>query len=108
MQDLVTQTDEMFKSLSEDMPKPANSFMNFVKTAKTKGVLDSKFKTLICVALAVSQQCSWCIAVHVQNAVNEGASKEEILDAAMMSVVMGGGPKMMYFNVLYQELEKYF
>jgi alkylhydroperoxidase/carboxymuconolactone decarboxylase family protein YurZ len=46
--------------------------------------------------------------VHVKNAVNEGASKEEILDAAMMAVVMGGGPKMMYFKVLYDELDKYF
>lgn len=108
MSDLIAETDALFKNLSEDAPKPVNSFMNFVKTAKTKGVLDSKVKCLICVSLAVAQQCTWCIAVHVKNAVNEGASKEEILDAAMMAVVMGGGPKMMYFKVLYDELDKYF
>ncbi|MFO7817235.1 MAG: carboxymuconolactone decarboxylase family protein [Thermodesulfobacteriota bacterium] len=108
MSDLIAEADELFKNLSEDVPKPVNSFMNFVKTAKTKGVLDSKTKTLICVSLAVAQQCTWCIAVHVKNAVNEGAGKEEILDAAMMAVVMGGGPKIMYLKVLYDELNKYF
>jgi len=108
MSDLIAEADELFKNLSEDVPKPVNSFMNFVKTAKTKGALDSKTKTLICVALAVAQQCTWCIAVHVKNAVSEGASKKEILDAAMMAVVMGGGPKMMYMKVLYEELDKYF
>ncbi len=31
-----------------------------------------------------------------------------MLEAAMMAVVMGGGPKLMYMEILYEELDKYF
>jgi alkylhydroperoxidase/carboxymuconolactone decarboxylase family protein YurZ len=48
------------------------------------------------------------IAKHIDGAVMAGATKEEILDACMLAVIMGGGPKLMYMNIVYEELEKYF
>ena len=69
---------------------------------------DGKNKSLIGVALAISSQCTWCIATHVKTAVDAGASKAEIVDAAMMAVMMGGGPKLMYLTVLYEELANHF
>ncbi len=59
-------------------------------------------------ALGVAFQCTWCIAMHVKGCFDTGSSKEEILDAAMMAVVMGGGPKLMYIEVVYEELDKYY
>jgi len=34
-----------------------------------------------------------------------GAKKEEILEAAMLSVAMGGGPVMMYMKFVLAEFE---
>lgn len=102
------ETNEMFGRLKNDMPKELSGFINFSQVAKSGGAIDKKHKELILMALSVSSQCSWCISMHIEGAVKFGASKEEILDACMLAVVMGGGPKLMYMNVVYEELDKYF
>ena len=102
------ETNEMFGRLKDDMPKELSGFINFSQVTKSDGAIDKKHKELILVALGVSSQCSWCISMHIEGAVKFGATKEEILDACMLAVVMGGGPKLMYMNVVYEELDKYF
>ena len=102
------ETNKMFGKLKNDMPKELSGFINFSQISKADGAIDKKNKELILVALGVNSQCAWCIAMHIEGAVKFGATKEEILDACMLAVVMGGGPKLMYMNVVYEELEKHF
>ena len=106
--DRLEETQNMFNKLKSDMPKELSSFINFTQLAKSEGAIDKKSKDLILVSLAVASQCSWCIALHIDAAVKSGATKDEILEACMLSVVMGGGPKLMYMNIVYEELEKHF
>lgn len=102
------ETGGMLKRLMGDMPDQLKQFSGFVKVAEQTGALEEKTKHLMLLSLGVAFQCSWCIAMHVKGCVDQGASKEEILEAAMMAVVMGGGPKLMYIEVVYEELDKYF
>lgn len=102
------ETNEMFGRLKNDMPKELSGFINFSQVTKSDGAINKKNKELILVALGVSSQCSWCISMHIEGAVKFGATKEEILDACMLAVVMGGGPKLMHMNVVYEELDKHF
>ena len=104
--DRMEQTNEMFGKLLKDLPNELSGFINFSQGAKNDGALNKKSKDLVLVALAISSQCSWCIAMHVKGAVDSGCTREELIEAAMLAVVMGGGPKLMYMNVLYEELEK--
>lgn len=104
--DRMEQTNEMFGKLLKDLPNELSGFINFSQSTKGEGALDKKNKDLVLIALSIASQCSWCIAMHVQAAVESGCSREEIIEAAMLAVVMGGGPKLMYMNVLYEELEK--
>lgn len=94
--------------LSTDQSDVFKSFVNFAGTVKESGSLDTKTKELILVALGVGMQCEWCIATHVAGAVKAGCSKDEIIESCMMSVLMGGGPKLSYMNIVYEELDKYF
>lgn len=55
-------------------------------------------------SLAVGMQCDSCIAVHVQGAVKAGATREEILEAGWLAVLMGGGPKLTYMKYVLEEL----
>lgn len=106
--DRLQQTGAMMGRLMTDMPAQLKSFGGFVKCAETPGALDEKTKHLMLLSLGVAFQCSWCIAMHTKGCVDAGSTKEEILEAAMMAVVMGGGPKLMYMQVVYEELDKYF
>jgi alkylhydroperoxidase/carboxymuconolactone decarboxylase family protein YurZ len=48
-----------------------------------------------------------CIVVHVKNAVNAGANKQEILEAAWVAVMMGGGPALSYIQCVLKALEDF-
>jgi AhpD family alkylhydroperoxidase len=64
--------------------------------AAADGVLNAKVKELIALAIAVNVRCDGCIAFHVNDALEAGATREEILEALGVAILMGGGPAMMY------------
>ena len=53
----------------------------------------------------MANQCDTCIAVHLADAVKSGAGREEILEAAWLAVLMGGGPKLTYLKYVLKELD---
>ena len=68
------------------------------------GALDRKHKELIGMAVGISNRCYGCIEHHVTNAVELGAGRKEILEAAAVAMVIGGGnaqwPTRFVFKVL--------
>jgi len=87
---------ELIGKLQKDVPTQIGAFNNFMQATEKSTVIENKSRELINVALSVSAQCEWCIALHVKGAINAGATKEEILEAAMQAVLMHGGPALMY------------
>jgi AhpD family alkylhydroperoxidase len=64
--------------------------------AMSDGALDPKTKELIAVALSVGSRCDPCIAFHVHAALRHGATREELMEVLSVTVMMGGGPSLMY------------
>ena len=85
-----------FKEFSKEMPKEARSFMSLLNTTYEPKSLDLKTKELISVSIGLFSRCEYCIAFHVHNALSAGATREEVLEAAMVAVAFGGGPSMAY------------
>jgi len=54
--------------------------------------LSIREKELIAIGIATTNHCDSCISLHIDNCINAGATPEEILEAAGVAVVMGGGP----------------
>ncbi|MBS0468305.1 MAG: carboxymuconolactone decarboxylase family protein [Proteobacteria bacterium] len=63
--------------------------------AKT-GHLDAKTRELIALAVAVTTRCDGCITVHVDAALKQGASREEIAEALGVAVALNAGAAMVY------------
>ena len=97
----------LIERLQKESPKQTMAFNQFMMSVEKPGVLDSKAKELINIALSISAQCEWCIALHVKGALTNGASKEEILDAAMQAVLMHGGPALMYLIPVEKALDEF-
>jgi AhpD family alkylhydroperoxidase len=93
--------------LQKQVPEQIGAFHNFMEAVEAPSALDQKQKELINVGLAVAAQCEWCIALHVQGALKAGATKEEIIDAAMQAVLMHGGPALMYMTPVEEALEEF-
>lgn len=63
--------------------------------AKT-GILEPKVHELIALAVAVTTRCDGCIAVHVQKAVECGATREEIAEAMGVAIALNAGAALVY------------
>jgi AhpD family alkylhydroperoxidase len=95
------------EQLKEKYPAETNAFLNFMKKAESGPALSVREKELINIALSVAGQCEWCIAIHVRHALGEGATRDEIMEAAFMAVLMHGGPALMYLVPLSQALDEF-
>jgi AhpD family alkylhydroperoxidase len=94
---------EMTRTLSaglRDMrggaPEVMKAFSSIAQAATKAGVLDTKTKELIALAVGVAVRCDDCIGFHAKAASERGATPEEILETLGMAIYMGAGPSVMY------------
>ncbi|RMG53486.1 MAG: carboxymuconolactone decarboxylase family protein [Gammaproteobacteria bacterium] len=107
MKDKLHDVASLTRRLEHDFPLETEGFLNFLKRAEGGAALDLRQKELINVGLAVAAQCEWCIAFHVDQALKAGASREEIVEAGFMAVIMHGGPAYMYMTPLLEAVDEF-
>ena len=77
-------------------PEVMKAFSAMAAAATAGGTLDTKTKELIALAIAVAIRCDGCVAFHAKAAVEQGASREELMETMGMALYMGAGPSLMY------------
>ncbi|MGV9203194.1 MAG: carboxymuconolactone decarboxylase family protein [Promethearchaeia archaeon] len=107
MNEYLKDVNQTFKSLGKENPEAIKSFRKFMSAVKSDGVLSAKTKELIGIALSIQKQCKHCVAFHVKNALDGGATKEEIIEATMTAVTLGGGPSLMFSSYVFKALEDF-
>lgn len=107
MKEKLDEVKAVTKRLREEYPIETNAFLGFLSKAESGPALDKKTKELINIGLAVGGQCEWCIAFHVEAAVREGATRDEIIEAGFMAVIMHGGPAYMYMVPLFKAVDEF-
>lgn len=93
--------------LGEKTPEQMNAFKEMSAEIAKDGALSAKTKELIALALGVQSHCSYCIAMHVKKSLDMGLTEDEILEAAWVAVLMGGGPSLMYISQVKEALEEF-
>lgn len=105
MKKKLSETNKVMERFQEKSPEKIKRFHQLLEAAEKEGVLDGKQKELIAIALSVTQNCEWCISFHVNNALEAGATEDEIIESAWMAVVMGGSPALMHAGLVLDALE---
>lgn len=95
-------------ALGETNATMLDAFMNLLGAAYEPNAMDGKTKELISLAIGCYSRCEYCIVYHSYKAFEAGATKEEILEAAMVSVAFGGGPTIAYAVTLLKDCIKEF
>ena len=72
-------------------PEVMKAFWAFDKAAVADGAIPVKYKELIAVAVALTTQCPYCIAIHAGNARKAGATETELVEAAMVAAALRAG-----------------
>lgn len=68
------------------------AFLEMEKAAYSDGKLAGKYKELIAVGVSLVINCESCLDWHIHQALQAGATEEQILEAVDVGIEMGGGP----------------
>jgi len=84
--------------IGDEAPELSAAFVQMDQAAYIEGELERKYKELIGLAIALFTRCEYCIPLHIKQALAEGATREEILEACGVAVAFGGSPAMAYLS----------
>ena len=106
-------TKEFLTKFQDDLEKmkfqanaTLNGFAGLFSKTMAKGALTVQQKELVAIGIAVAKQCEPCIKLHVKKCLEVGATREEILEAAGVAVMMGGGPSYTHIPVVIDSLDE--
>jgi AhpD family alkylhydroperoxidase len=91
--------------LKTEIPETIQGFGALFSRVMKDGALGVKEKELIAVGIGVAMHCPPCIRSHVQKCLDHGASRQQILEAASVAVVMAGGPGYTHLPVVLEALD---
>jgi AhpD family alkylhydroperoxidase len=95
------------RNLRSGAPEVMKAFSGLAQAALAPKALDGKSKELIALGIAVAIRCDDCIGFHVKAALEQGASREEVLETLGIAVYMGAGPSVMYANHALDAFEQF-
>jgi alkylhydroperoxidase/carboxymuconolactone decarboxylase family protein YurZ len=84
------QINNPFKVLQEETPDVAQAFDNLIKAIASTDGLDAKTRQLIYIGIKASQGDTGAVAAHVPMAKSDGATREEVRDAILLSLTVSG------------------
>jgi AhpD family alkylhydroperoxidase len=83
----------------------AGAFSTFHQAVMKEGALSVREKELIALGIGLAERCTPCINLHVQGCLKAGATREQILEAAGVAVLMQGGPAFTHLPEVLSALE---
>jgi AhpD family alkylhydroperoxidase len=92
----LAEVDEYALRLKELVPTAMSAFGQLAREAQVPNALDRKTKELIALSIGVKAQCDACIGYHARGALRAGATRQEVAEAVMVAIQMGGGPAINY------------
>jgi len=84
-----TETGKYRDQFDQGLPIMA-AYTTFRKGVYQDGALSLKIKRLIALACGLQGGCTRCVQGQTKDAIAAGATKEEVLEAVSIAVVMGG------------------
>ncbi|SEN16624.1 carboxymuconolactone decarboxylase family protein [Lihuaxuella thermophila] len=89
--------------LAKQLPEVIDGYNLFTQACFKEGALSAKTKHLIGLSLGVYTNDEYCIIFHTKEAVDHGATDQEVLEAAAVSGAFGGGLAMSQTVTLVQD-----
>jgi AhpD family alkylhydroperoxidase len=88
------------QALSEQLGSETEKFMSlfveFQERVMATGALSNHIKQLMALTIVIVLRCDDCIDTYVRDALKAGATRDEILEAIGVAMLMGGAPAIVY------------
>lgn len=90
------QLNSAVKEISAGNPNLVKGYVA-LRLANAKSIhIDAKTRELIALGVAVTLRCDGCINAHTDDAIKAGATKEEIIDALGVAIMVNAGAALVY------------
>jgi AhpD family alkylhydroperoxidase len=99
--------EERLAELSQEIPGPMSGFARLHRKAVEDGALPWKVKEMMALAISITEGCDGCIAYHVHDAIQAGATRQELLETIGVALLMGGGPGSIYAAHAMDAIEQF-
>jgi AhpD family alkylhydroperoxidase len=93
------------EKLKGEIPDTIQGFGGLFTRVMKDGALTAKEKELIALGIGVAGHCTPCIHSHVKKSREAGATRQQILEAASVAVMMAGGPAYVHIPVVLDTLD---
>jgi AhpD family alkylhydroperoxidase len=77
-------------------PDTARGYAALGAAGQKADLLGAKVRELIALAVAVTVRCDGCIAVHVNAAIQHGATREEVAEALGVATAVNAGAALVF------------
>ena len=88
--------EDPLDALAQELPGVIDAFRELHGAVTEDGALSARTKQLIIIGIAVALGCEPCVRRHIPIAREMGISREEIIEAAGVAILMAGGPAAAY------------
>ena len=89
---LTDQLRPLLKDLRGGAPEVMKAFSAIAQAALAPKALDTKTKEPVALGISVAIRCDDCIAFHVKAALDQGATRDEVLETLGTAIYLGAGP----------------
>jgi AhpD family alkylhydroperoxidase len=86
-------------------PEAVKGFGSLYQFVMKEGALTVREKELVALGIGLALRCDGCIYVHVEKALKAGATRQQVIEAAGVAVMMQGGPTYTYLPKLVEALD---
>lgn len=83
------------------------SFVDMEQKTYKDGNLEKKYKELIAIGISVVINCESCLEWHIKQALDSGATREQVIESIEVGIEMGGGPATVSSRFAMKILEYY-
>jgi AhpD family alkylhydroperoxidase len=86
-------------------PDAAKGFASLYQSVMKAGAMSVREKELVALGVGMAVRCDACVYAHVEKALKAGATREQIMEAAGVVVMMQGGPGYTYLPKIVEAVE---
>jgi AhpD family alkylhydroperoxidase len=101
------QISNMIGNYGKENPELMTAFSKVHHIGSKDGALKSRFKELIALGISINTQCEGCITMHIHDAIEKGATHDEIVESIGTAIYMGGGPSVVYGAKAFAALQEF-
>ena len=101
------QISKMIGNYGKENPELMTAFSKLHHIGSKDGALKANFKEPMALGISINTQCEGCITMHIHDAIEKGATHDEIVEAIGTAIYMGGGPSVVYRAKAFAALQDF-